>query len=240
VVIQSLESNQQSGCGSLVPKVIQKGGRSLRFRIPSASTVHSNPRRSSGCGLTDLPTLPSAGATHQDISNTSDLETMTAHSTTRTSARLATQPLQSVPPNSILGQWLAIIRDPLTCPTEIEGGTYLKGSHTYAIDEFIDCLKNNSSPRILRLQNINISDAQVRKLLDTLPSTYIYAMNLGEVDLDDCTRQHLCSVLPRTHLVQIFLKDLRDPALRNCLLDLLEANRLKVIRLLARLGESLP
>ena len=95
--------------------------------------------------------------------------------------------------NSSLGRWLASIKDPLHCPSILLGGQYLKGSPPSAIDEFIDCLRNNVCPRVIRLQNINISNDQVRRLLDVLPSTYIYAINLGEVELDE----HLVSISVR-------------------------------------------
>ena len=42
--------------------------------------------------------------------------------------------------NSILGRWLASIKDPLHCPPILQGGQYLKGSPASAIDEFIECL----------------------------------------------------------------------------------------------------
>jgi len=161
---------------------------------------------------------------------------------TNTRATTATSEINNntVNPNSILGRWFTTLRDPLHCPTLLLGGQYLKGSPSYAIDEFIDCLRHNVCPRVLRLQNINMSDAQVRTLLDVLPTTYIYAVNLGEVELDTRTRQHLCSSIPQSHLVQIWLKDLFDTRLRKHILQLLELNRTKVAAFFNRRDESIP
>ena len=146
----------------------------------------------------------------------------------------------TVNPSTILGKWLAAIRDPTNCPTILEGGCYLKGSPSYAIDEFIDSLRHNLGPRVLHLQNIAISNTQVRQLLDVLPSTYIYAVNLGEVELDATSRQYFCDTIPKTHLVQIWLKDLRNAKLQRHLLHLLELNRSKVTAIHSRIEEPLP
>ena len=77
----------------------------------------------------------------------------------------------------------------------LQGGMYLKGSPSYAIDEFIDSLRHNTLPRVLRLQTVKISNTQIRKLFDVLPYTNIYAANIGEADLDGPSRQHLCSII---------------------------------------------
>ena len=140
----------------------------------------------------------------------------------------------------MIGRWLADIRDPVRCPAKLQGGIDLEGSPSYAIDEFIDSLRHNNLPRVLRLQNINISNTQIRNLIDVLPYTNIYAANIGEADLDGPSRQHLCSIIPHTHLIQIFLKDLRDPALRMQILHLLEHNRPKVSAFHTRIAEPLP
>ena len=137
----------------------------------------------------------------------------------------------------MLGQWLADIRDPFRCPAIQLGGQYLKGAPTYAIDAFITSLRDNLCARVLRQQNINFSNGQVRRLLDILPTTYIYVLNIGEMDLDRDTRQLLCSVIPRSHLVQIFLKNIFDLVLRRRILHLLELNRPKVAAFRSRLGE---
>ena len=57
------------------------------------------------------------------------------------------------------------------------------------------------------------------------------------MDLDRDTRELLCNVIPRSHLAQIFLKDLFDPGLRRRILLLLEINRPKVVAFRSRLGE---
>ena len=103
----------------------------------------------------------------------------------RTTDRVAALQHRSVDPNSMLGRWLASIGDPIRCPTTLQGGMHLKGSPSYAIDAFIDNLRHNTLPRVLRLQNVNISNTQIRTLFAILPSTNIYAINIGEVDLDD-------------------------------------------------------
>ena len=69
-------------------------------------------------------------------------------------------------------------------PTLLLGGEYLKGSPSSAIDEFIESLRNNVCPQVIRLQNMTISNDQVRTLLDVLLTTYMYAVNLGIVELD--------------------------------------------------------
>ena len=73
-----------------------------------------------------------------------------------------------------------------------------------------------------------------------LPSTYIYAINLGEVELDATSRQHFCTMIPHTHLVQIWLKELFDSTLRRRLLHLLENNRPQVAALYEHHGMHLP
>ena len=158
----------------------------------------------------------------------------------RTTDRVAALHHRTVDPNSMLGRWLANIRDPIRCPATLQGGIYLKGSPSYAIDEFIDSLRHNTLPCVLRLQNINISNTQIRNLFDVLPYTNIYAANIGEADLDGPSRQHSYSIIPHTHLIQIFLKDLRDPALRTQILHLLEHNRPKVSAFHTHIAELLP
>ena len=158
----------------------------------------------------------------------------------RTTDRVAALQHGSVDPNSMLGRWLINIRDPIRCPTTLQGGMHLKGSPSYAIDAFIDSLHHNTLPRVLRLQNVNISNTQIRTLFARLPTTNIYAINIGEVDLDDVSRQLLRYIIPQTHLIQIFLKDLRDPALRTQLLHLLELNRQKVSEFHSNIAEPLP
>ena len=76
----------------------------------------------------------------------------------RTTDRVAAMHRRTADPQSILGRWLAKIRDPLRCPPTLLGGMYLKGSPSHAIVEFIDSLLHNLVPRVLRLQNINISN----------------------------------------------------------------------------------
>ena len=158
----------------------------------------------------------------------------------RTTDRVAALQHGSVDPNSMLGRWLTTIRDPIRCPSTLQGGMHLKGSPSYAIDAFIDSLHHNTLPRVLRLQNVNISNTQIRTLFARLPTTNIYAINIGEVDLDDMSRQLLRYIIPQTHLIQIFLKDLRDPALRTQILHLLELNRQKVSEFHNRIAEPLP
>jgi len=119
----------------------------------------------------------------------------------------------------------------------LRGGQHLKGAPPYAIDAFVTSLRDNLCARVLRLQNINFSNDQVRSLLEILPTTYVYALNIGELELDKETRQLLCNIIPRSHLVQIFLQDLFDPSLRRHILHLLEINRPKVAALRSRLGE---
>jgi hypothetical protein len=103
----------------------------------------------------------------------------------RTTDRVAALHHRTVDPNSMLG---ADIRDPVRCPATLQGGMYLKGSPSYAIDEFINNLRHNLLPRVLRLQNINTSNTQIRNLLDVLPYTNIYAANIGEADHDGPSR----------------------------------------------------
>ena len=147
----------------------------------------------------------------------------------KTSDRISAQQLLTVDSDGRLGQWLADIRDPCRCPAVLRGGQNLKGAPPYAIDAFITSLRDTLSVRVLRLQNINFSNDQVRSLLDILPTTYVYALNIGEMELDRETRQLLCKVIPRSHLVQLFIKDLFDPGLRRRILHLLEINRPKVV-----------
>jgi hypothetical protein len=201
---------------------------------PPCTTVTSYPVNSHSSAPTGPPTGP-------PTSTTVTSHTIHVHpSVPRITDRVAAMHRRTADPQSILGRWLAQIRDPLRCPSTLSGGMNLKGSPSHAIDEFIDSLRHNLLPRVLRLQNINISNIQIRRLLDILPSTNIYAVNIGEADLDKLSRQHLCSVIPNTHLTQIFLKDLRDPALRTHILHLLEHNRSKVSTFQLSINETLP
>jgi hypothetical protein len=54
------------------------------------------------------------------------------------------------------------------------------------------------------------------------------------------SRQMLRYIIPQTHLIQIFLKDLRDPTLRTQILHLLELNRPKVSAFHNSIVEPLP
>ena len=67
----------------------------------------------------------------------------------RTTDRVAALQHRSVDSNSMLGRWLANIRDPIRCPTTLQGGMNLKGSPSYAIDAFIDSLRHNNNNDIL-------------------------------------------------------------------------------------------
>ena len=155
----------------------------------------------------------------------------------RTSDRISAQHQLTVDSDGRLGKWLADIRDPFRCPAVLRGGQHLKGAPPHAIDAFVNSLCDNLCARVLRLQNINFSNDQVRSLLEILPTTYVYALNIGELELDKETRQLLCNIIPRSHLVQIFLQELFDPSLRRHILHLLEINRPKVAALRSRLGE---
>ena len=64
-------------------------------------------------------------------------------------------------------------------------------------------------------------------------------MNIGEKELDKETRQLLCDTIPKSHLIQVFLKDLYDSGLRRQILQLLETNRPKVVAFRSSLGEPL-
>ena len=67
----------------------------------------------------------------------------------RTTDRVAALHHMTVDPNSMLGQWLADIRDPVRCPSTLQGGMYLKGSPSYGIDEFIGSVRHYTLPRVL-------------------------------------------------------------------------------------------
>ena len=192
---------------------------------PPASNAHSLPSSILLAQSENLSTVP--------ISIESDNTIVPK----RTSKRISAQQQLTVDSDGRLGQWLANIRDPSRCPAVLHGGQHLKGAPPHAIDAFVDSLCDNLCARVLRLQNINFSNDQVRSLLEILPTTYVYALNIGELELDRETRQLLCNIIPRSHLVQIFLQELFDPSLRRHILHLLEINRPKVAALRSRLGE---
>ena len=128
-----------------------------------------------------------------------------------------------------------------TCPSAVHSKPDLESSrsikhHRQAYHQLIAHCRNNRRLHALYLQSGHLDHSHLRHLADVLPTTNIYAINLGEADFSAASLQFLHDFLPTTSITQIYLhQNPHAHLLRNIQLRA-DQNRPKVHALYTKRG----
>ena len=125
-----------------------------------------------------------------------------------------------------LKEWLDGV-ETNNCERELRTSEKLKGKPKDVIDQFIQALRNNTKIQVLYMQGLGVTDVQSRVLMETLATTRIIALNLGETALRPDTWVHISKLISKTNLIAIYTDYLRDRHCRKKLVRSCEGNLVK-------------
>ena len=119
------------------------------------------------------------------------------------------------------------------CPKAVHSKPDLESSrsrkhHRQAYHQVITNCRNNQRIHALYLQSNDLDHSHLQHLADILPTTHIYAINLGEAKFSSDSLQFLHDFLPNTSITQIYLHHHSNTKLLQNIQRRTDQNRAKV------------